>query len=99
MRPFSRAIFSLAENMTSFGGPMMIANATSIYVAANATLYDGPFTDEKSLQQTLAYVWIVFLSALLGCIIVTTVLGKYYSKHIFSGREMYAIWRGVDLGP
>lgn len=61
--------------MTSLGAPMMIANATSIYVA-NATLYSGSTSDIKSLQQTLAYVWLVFLSTLLGCIIVTTVLGE-----------------------
>lgn len=75
MRFFSRSVLSLAENMTSLGGPMMIANATSIFIA-NATFYDGPFTDPKSIQQTLAYVWVVFLSTLLGCIIITTVLGK-----------------------
>ncbi|XP_065200281.1 5-hydroxytryptamine receptor-like isoform X3 [Planococcus citri] len=75
MRFFSRSVLSLAENMTSLGGPMMIANATGIFIA-NATLYDGPFTDPKSLQQTLTYVWVVFLSTLLGCIIITTVLGN-----------------------
>lgn len=64
-------LLSLASNMTSLGAPIMIVNATSMIVA-NATL----LTD-VNIQQTLAYVWVVFLSILLGCIIVTTVLGKY----------------------
>ncbi len=80
MRFFSRSVLSLAGNMTSLGGPMMIANATSIYVA-NATLFANSTADVKSLQQTLAYAWIVFLSALLGCIIITTVLGKLTIYH------------------
>lgn len=78
MRFFHRSLLTLAGNVTSLGAPMMIANATSIHLA-NATLFSVTMSNSTAIHQTLAYVWLVFLSALLACIIITTVLGEWYS--------------------
>ena len=81
MRLFSRTLLTLAGNATSFGAPIMIVNATGILVT-NATLLTAG--ELPSLQKTLAYLWIVFLCILLGCIIVTTVLGELFSEICFN---------------